>query len=343
METRKAKAAEHQNEEWVYAPVLIPTCNRDQHLKACLESLNNNKYADRTDVYVSVDYPPSEKYVAGHAAVMDYLESFRKNARFQNLYVYKQEKNLGVSDNFRFILQQAERNYDCYISTEDDNVFSSNFLEYCNACLRKFKNDERVYFICGYNDALTDSDHAESTADVLLKKYYEPYGTAAWRTRILEFQEWRTMDNIYAAALNFPKMMGLRRYNPSVFNLFVLGVLVSPMEPFVDAEGRLNDTDVMHSVFMYFNDKYAAYPAMNLTHSNGNDGSGVNVTTDCPDTRPISGESLSFDGELKTNVDLIPRKDQYNDQHSLMHGFKELKPIAEYIRWYWKNRRMRYK
>ena len=43
-----------------FAPIIIPTLNRCDHLKACLESLNNNHNAENTEVSVSVDYPPSE-------------------------------------------------------------------------------------------------------------------------------------------------------------------------------------------------------------------------------------------------------------------------------------------
>lgn len=41
-----------------YAPVVIPTLNRYDHFKACLESLEKCK----TDVYVVLDFSPSEEY-----------------------------------------------------------------------------------------------------------------------------------------------------------------------------------------------------------------------------------------------------------------------------------------
>lgn len=41
--------------------------------KRCIESLKNNFYAKYTDLYISVDYPPSEKYVKGYEKVKEYL------------------------------------------------------------------------------------------------------------------------------------------------------------------------------------------------------------------------------------------------------------------------------
>ena len=49
-----------------YAPVLITTCNRYEHLKRCVESLSKCTLASETDLIISVDYPPSDKYVDGN-------------------------------------------------------------------------------------------------------------------------------------------------------------------------------------------------------------------------------------------------------------------------------------
>ena len=44
----------------IYAPVMIITFNRPQHLKRCIESLQRNEYAKYTELYISVDYPRTE-------------------------------------------------------------------------------------------------------------------------------------------------------------------------------------------------------------------------------------------------------------------------------------------
>lgn len=47
-------------------PICIPTCNRYEHLKRCVESLSKCTLASETDLIISVDYPPSDKYVDGN-------------------------------------------------------------------------------------------------------------------------------------------------------------------------------------------------------------------------------------------------------------------------------------
>lgn len=49
----------------IYSPVIIPTLNRYEHFRECLESLEHCVDADKTTVYIGLDYPPSEKHVDG--------------------------------------------------------------------------------------------------------------------------------------------------------------------------------------------------------------------------------------------------------------------------------------
>lgn len=55
-------------------PICIPTCNRYEHLKRCVESLSKCTLASETDLIISVDYPPSDKYVDGNEKIKKWLE-----------------------------------------------------------------------------------------------------------------------------------------------------------------------------------------------------------------------------------------------------------------------------
>ena len=59
----------------LYAPIIIPTMNRYVHLQRCIHSLSLNTGADKTDLYVSVDFPSSEKYIQDHEKVVEYLKT----------------------------------------------------------------------------------------------------------------------------------------------------------------------------------------------------------------------------------------------------------------------------
>ena len=57
----------------IYAPVAVWTLNRYEHLRCCIDSLKKNKYAIDTEVYISLDFPPSEGYQEGYDKVRAYL------------------------------------------------------------------------------------------------------------------------------------------------------------------------------------------------------------------------------------------------------------------------------
>ena len=140
-----------------YAPVVIPTLNRYDHFKRCLESIERCTGAEHTDVYIGLDYPPAEKYVEGWKKIDEYLAEKEMKNGFKNLYVFRRDHNCGVCEqgsNYQLLINIVESVNDRYISSEDDNEFSPNFLEFMNQGLEFYKNDPRVLFVSAYTPPL---------------------------------------------------------------------------------------------------------------------------------------------------------------------------------------------
>lgn len=126
------------------APVIIPTLNRYSHFKQCLDSLELCTLADKTIVYVALDFPPSEKYIDGWRKIDNYLRDKESHNNFRKLIVYRRKTNCGVGNiqsNSNLLQAEMRDKYESYIFTEDDNVFSPNFLVYMNTCLEKYKDN----------------------------------------------------------------------------------------------------------------------------------------------------------------------------------------------------------
>lgn len=139
----------------VYAPVVIPTLNRFSHFSKCLDSLEACTGADQTDVFIGLDYPPSEKYFEGWNKIDKFLREKEKINGFKSLNVIRREYNYGISGegrNGKPLLKKVMDQYDRFIYSEDDNVFSPNFLEYINKGLELYKNDKEILAIVGYNN-----------------------------------------------------------------------------------------------------------------------------------------------------------------------------------------------
>lgn len=142
-----------------YAPVMIPTLCRYEHFKRCLESLERCTGADKTDIYVGLDYPPSEKYVDGWKKIDEYLKEKERSNGFHHLNVRRRDHNCGVSNagsNVGLLMDEIRKFSDSYILSEDDNEFAPNFLEYINWGLETFRDDNSVFAICGFKDIDTD-------------------------------------------------------------------------------------------------------------------------------------------------------------------------------------------
>jgi len=138
-------------------PVYIPTLNRYEHFKACVESLARCTHADKTELVVSLDFPPSEKYVEGWRKIKEYLTTLQ-TLGFGKVTVFEQTKNLGVNRNNQVVKDYCIAHYGAYIGSEDDNVFAPGFLDFINQAAERYWDDPRVLTVCGYTQPFVESN-----------------------------------------------------------------------------------------------------------------------------------------------------------------------------------------
>ena len=130
------------------APIVVTACSRYKLLKDCLESLASCKLADKSELFIAVDYPWDSKYVGEYNKILEYLRSELSGFLKVNLIV--RDKNVGYIKNMQDVFNRVFEKYDRLIYTEDDNTFSKCFLEYENTCLEYFKNDMRISCVTGF-------------------------------------------------------------------------------------------------------------------------------------------------------------------------------------------------
>ena len=129
----------------IYAPIIIPTLNRYECLKKCVESLQKNTWADETELYISVDYPPAEKYEYGYRKIKEYLD--KEITGFKKVNVFFQGKNLGPIENVNWLYEKAFSKYDRVIFMEDDNEVAPSFIQFCDKGLELFDRYEDIIAI----------------------------------------------------------------------------------------------------------------------------------------------------------------------------------------------------
>lgn len=275
----------------IYAPVLIPTLNRYEHLKQCLESLSCCTWADKTEVYVALDYPPQDKwdkYAPGWEKNRDWLRSVG-DMGFKKLHLIERTENYGTwmpgdKGNAKCLREYISERYDRYIFTEDDNVFSPNFLEYMDKGLEKFENDDKVDSLIGYRwyfpIKTKDNSFIRITTD------YTPWGVGYWVKKrpcldYLWFKKQLTLRTLFRL---------YRQYGPGIVgSLFEFARSAHKGEIMIDQH---------HKVYLMTAGMQTIVPVVSLVRNIGLDGSG--------------GTMPKNNGSMQALYDSIPTS---NDSH----------------------------
>ena len=74
------------------------------------------------------------------------------------------------------------------IFLEDDNLPEISFFEYCKQCLEKYKNDERVFWICGTN--YLQKCTPKNNASVFASRHLMPCGWASWSWKFRKYYDY---------------------------------------------------------------------------------------------------------------------------------------------------------
>lgn len=247
-----------------FAPVYIPTLNRYEHFKRCLDSLERCTWADHTDVYVGLDYPPSEKYLEGWKKIDAYLTEKENNNGFKNLFVRRRDHNLGIGhpgSNSNMLCQEVVAVSDKYIFSEDDNEFSPNFLDYMNKALDKYKDDNRVIRVSAY----TPSVFYNITENTTFFGVDTPaYGLGAWQHK-----------NVGVHIVDYKEIDAALR---SSFKLFWKLFWTYPALIYIAVHmirGKKDHGDVRYSMNNLLCGTFTLEPSMSLSRNWGADGTGL--------------------------------------------------------------------
>ena len=238
-------------------PVIIPTLNRFSHFKACVKSLANCAHASETELIVGLDFPPAEKYVDGWKKIKEYISQIKG---FRNVEIVERNENFGSSKNSHSLQDYAITKYDAYIYTEDDNVFSPNFLDFINKGLEKYRNDENVIAVCGYSYPV---DWKTSENAVMQHNYFSAWGYGEWGSKRYSMLQSLSSEFIKNALLDKSEYFELRK---SLKNRI--------MTAFNFSRNEIPCMDITRSIYMTVKQKYVLMPAVSLVRNTGWDGSG---------------------------------------------------------------------
>lgn len=243
----------------IYYPITIPTLNRFEKLKNCIESLARNEHALETELVIGLDYPPNKNYFEGYKKIESYLNTI---SGFRKVTVIKHKKNMGVSENNRIMREYVFSNYDAFIYTEDDNIFSPTFISFINEGLDYYREDNSVIGICGYSYPIDWN----TNKDALLQHQYFP----AWG-----YGGWKNKEDVLAELLNNEKILFSNTYK----KLKYIDWKKTPLNFYQSVpmllENKRHLCDSSKSFLMITNNFKVLMPRKSLVINDGWDGSGI--------------------------------------------------------------------
>ena len=313
----------------IYAPITLVTLNRYEHLVRCIDSLKKNADARYTELYISVDYPPTEKYTKGYNKIVEYLKQGLDG--FKQVFVFFQKENLGEFDNIDFIKRKAYEKHDRLIFLEDDNEVAPNFLSFCNKGLDCFEGSPDVLYINGTNyvwcgkgfepkkKGINDKDSKVHKRQVLW------HGYATWKY-VDDTMKKICVDEYLDYGKDYRKMKKLYDKSKFFFYAYIRDVLLSRKKRLPWVKGAIYPIDSVINVYLLINDKFVVAPQENLIKDWGMDGSGLNFKKVAFNCHLIVGTKLSsdevFDFPSKDEIDIDDTELEKHDKFGLPAAYK---------------------
>lgn len=272
-----------------FAPVLIPTLNRYEHLKRCVESLSRCTHAEKTELIIGLDYPPSEKYEEGWKKICEYLPTI---TGFKKVTVLNREYNLGAVENINGLKKYANKSFDRYIFTEDDNVFSQNFLDFINKGLEVYKDTPNVFAICGYNY------HFLNLNNYKFPYYFAPE-MSAWGYGSWFNEKTNAVEKIVNSADYLTRIVREVPFSCFLKNQMRLCRLLFDI-------GLSHKGDAYYTYYEITHDMFCVFPKVSLVQNYGHDGTGIHCGqqqgVDVYSTQQID-TSMVFKSDFKVPVE----------------------------------------
>ncbi len=245
-----------------FAPVLIPTLNRYEHFRRCVESLSRCTHAEKTDLFIALDLPLNDSHWEGYRKIVEYLPTIQG---FNSIEVIQREKNFGARENLKNSMKIIFGKFDRIIFSEDDNEFSPNFLDYINKGLDKFEADDRVLAICGYLYPVTIN--CSEDYNYFYGKGFSAWGYGTWKNR--NFKDIYTVFELEELLKNKKIIKKIKRFDERRF-FNILSYIAKKKNP---------TGDRAIATYLIEDDKFCIFPIISKVRNWGHDGSGIHCGT----------------------------------------------------------------
>jgi len=232
------------------APILVQVYTRKKHFTNCIESLAQCKLAEQSHLFIASDAPKNEDDMQAVDDIRKYCETIKG---FAKVDVLAYEHNLGALEASKYAQQRIFSEYSSMIFTEDDNIFSPNFLEFINEGLEYYKDNPNVFAICGYKHPFKMPKLYPY--DIYASACISAWGFGVWKEKYLSV-------NLYPKRIELSTKQ-VKRYAHSFYEL-MLDIISK----------NIVYGDVLMMYHCIKNNMITIHPVISLVQNHGHDGSG---------------------------------------------------------------------
>ena len=178
------------------APVVLFVFNRIDHTQKAVEALQKNNFARESELYIYSDGSRNEK----DAPLIEAVRQYCKNITgFAKVHLIEREGNWGIEKNEIAALNELLSNYEACIVLEDDLKVSTNFLEYMNRALVRYKDEKKVISIAGHSYIDEKSKKARGQ-EFYFTQLTSSWGWATWSDRWALFDDRNVNPDVLESA-----------------------------------------------------------------------------------------------------------------------------------------------
>jgi hypothetical protein len=234
------------------APVLLFTFNRPEHTRLTLESLAQNPEFPASPLFIYCDGARND----ADAARVEETRELVRAWPHPDKTVIERDHNWGLANSIIDGVTNLCEAHGQVIVLEDDMVVSRYFLDYMNAALEKYRDDERVISIHGY------SFPAAGLPEAFFIKGANCWGWATWK------RGWDLFEP------DSQKLYDELRQRKLMHRFDLNGVYPYRRMLLDQIHGRIDSWAVRWYASALIHDKLTLYPGRSLVHNIGLDGSG---------------------------------------------------------------------
>jgi hypothetical protein len=239
------------------APIALFVYNRPWHTRQTITALQKNKFAEESDLFIFSDAEKDSKAAGAVREVRDYVNGIEG---FNTLHVVERAENLGLANSIIDGVTCVCEEHGRVIVLEDDLVTSPFFLEYMNAALERYANEEQVMQIAGYMFPVK----LEVREDALFLPFISSWGWATWK------RAWRHFDPL---AQGYERLLN----DATLREQFDLNGHYKYFEMLqAQRRGKVDSWAIRWYLTVFLRQGLALYPRKTLVQNLGFDGSGLN-------------------------------------------------------------------